>query len=224
MIKKLLLPTLLLSIPFAGSALPVLTVGVPANSYLSTPSTVSPSFGSLINFDALTPNTALSATQFVSQGVASISSPDGLMVLPYSTQSAPNEVFDNSSNGTANISVRLTAGAATVGVGVADSDPVTISLQALNSAGTALGSAFSINIASTGAANNPGNGYYLLTDTSSDIYGFLLTQTSASANYSGLAIDDVQFSAGQVAPEPGTSALMGLGVVALALGLRRKRA
>jgi hypothetical protein len=222
--KCLLVANLLFSISVAVSAAPILSIGTPADSYLATPSGVSPRFGTLINFDGLTPNAALNPTQYFSQGVASISSPDSLTVLPYSTQSAPNEIFDKSTNGTADITVRLTSGAGTIGVGIADSDPVTITLQALNSAGSVFGTAFSINIANTGVPNNPGNGYYILTDSSADIYGFRLTQTTGNANYSGLAVDDIQFADLQSVPEPASTALLPIAGALLfaAKGLRKR--
>lgn len=221
MTKCLVIAQLLISITVAVSAAPILSTGTPANSYLATPTGVSPQFGTLINFDGLTPNTALNPAQYVSQGVASIASPGGLTVLPFSTQSAPNEIFDNSASGTADISVRLTSGVGAIGVGIADSDPVTITLQALNSAGNLFGTAFSINIASTGDANNPGNGYYILTDNSPDIYGFHLTQTAGNANYSGLAIDDLQFAS---VPEPASTALIAMsGVLLFAVKALRRR-
>ncbi len=215
----LFLLTSLLSITATVSAAPVLGVGTPANSYLSVPSGVSPRFGTLISFDELTPNTFLNPAQYASLGVASINSPDALIVLPYSTQSGPNEIFDSSVNGTADISVRLISGVGAVSVGIADSDPVTITMQALNSTGNTFGTAFTINVATTGDPNNPGNGYYLLTDSSPDIYGFVLMQTVGNGSYSGLAIDDLQ-----IAPEPAGIALLALGgVVVATLKLRRKQ-
>ena len=217
--KTVLLATLVFSTTLAIEAAPALGVGTPANAYLATPSGVSPRFGTLINFDELTPNTSLSSTQYISKGVGSVSSPDGLTVVPFSTQSGPNEIFDPSTNGTADIVIRLTGGVGAIGVGIADIDPVTLTFQALNASGNPFGTAFSINIATTGDPTNPGNGYYLLRDTTPDIYGFLLTQSVANSNYSGLAIDDVQF-----APEPASTALVLAGaLICVALAGRRKQ-
>lgn len=60
-------------------------------------------------------------------------------------------------------------------------DPVTITLQALNSAHTALGCAFTITIPEN--TLNPGNGYYVIEDTTADIYGLQITQSVSNANY-----------------------------------------
>jgi len=191
---------------------PVLITGTPADAYTLPNTGASPNLhGILVNFDNLTPFATYST--YTSGGV-SISSPDGLMVLPYSSQSAPNELFDDSAAGSANLTIGLTQGATAIGVGIADSDAVTITLQALNSGGTAFGPAFNLTIPETGA--NPGNGYYVVEDTTADIYGLRITQPLSNANYSGLAIDDVQ-----VAPEPSTLMLLAAG--AAVFGARRLR-
>ncbi len=68
-----------------------------------------------------------------------------------------------------------------MGVGIADSDadansnPVNIFLQALNSTGGDLGAAEEINITEVGS--NPGNGYFYVTDTTDDVYGIQITQS-----------------------------------------------
>jgi hypothetical protein len=130
-----------------------------------------------------------------------ITSPDGLYAIPYSTQSGLNELFDNSPDGSANITISYVPGTAAIGVGIADGDtdgsgdPVSIGLQALNSTGGDLGSAFTVTIPETSL--NPGNGYFVVEDTTPDIYGLQIT--TAATGQSGLSIDDVQ-----VAPEPST--------------------
>jgi hypothetical protein len=193
---------------------PVLIVGTPADSFLATPTSASPNLGGVkINFDSLTPFTTYSA--YTSQGV-SISSPDGLEVLPFSTQSAPNELFDTSAAGSANITVNYAQGVTAIGVGIADSDPVTIFLQALNAGDTAFGSLFSITIPETGT--NSGNAYYVIEDTTPDIHGLQITQPLSNANFSGLAIDDVQ-----VAPEPSSFVLLTAGIACLGSLRLRKR-
>jgi hypothetical protein len=194
---------------------PVLISGTPADDYSLPNTSASPNLqGILLNFDSLTP---LATYSTYTSGGVSISSPDGLEVLPYSSQSAPNELFDNSAAGSANITIGITKGATAIGVGIADSDSVTITLQALNSVGTVFGPAFNLTIPETGS--NPGNGYYVVEDTTADIYGLRITQPLSSVNYSGLAIDDVQ-----VAPEPSTFMLLAAGAAVLGTRLLRKRA
>jgi hypothetical protein len=206
----------------SANASPTLATGTPGNSYNSPPTGVSPRFGTLFDFDALTPMSTFNPATYAAQGV-NISSPDGLVVYPYSTQSGPNELFDNSANGSANISIK-TFGTEEIGVGIADSDitaggvPVTVYLQALNASGVGFGSLFTVTLPVDGS--NPGNGYFMISDTSYDIYGLQITQPVGSVNYSGLAIDDLQVAP---TPEPSTFALLGtLSLLAGAARLRRR--
>lgn len=198
------------------SAAPILTVGVPANSILATPTASTPSSGTLFNFDTLTPNSIFNPGQYAARGV-SISSPDGLLVEPFSTQTSPNELFDNNGNGSADITIRTNA-TNQVAIGIADSDGVTVMLQALNANGTALGSAFSVTLPTDGA--NPGNGYFAVSDSSYDIYGLQILQPSTDANFSGLAIDDLRVTA---APEPFSCGLLGAASLLFVVGRLRKR-
>ncbi|MBV8830381.1 MAG: PEP-CTERM sorting domain-containing protein [Acidobacteriaceae bacterium] len=200
---------------FTANATPTLVVGTPGNSYLSTPKGPSPQMGVLANFDNLNPGPLAS---YLTPGVA-VTSPDGFQVLPYSTQSGPNELFDNSSDGTANISIKLATGTSGIGIGIADGDPVSVTLQALNASGTVFGPVFSVNLAATQDPNNPGNGYYALFDTTSDIFGLQILQPTGSSNFSGLAIDDLQ-----AVPEPASFVLLGAGAVLLGLSRLRRRA
>jgi F0F1-type ATP synthase membrane subunit c/vacuolar-type H+-ATPase subunit K len=78
-------------------------------------------------------------------------------VDPFSTQSGPNELFDNSSDGTADITVALTSGISAIGIGIADSDAVSITLQALAQNGSNLGSPFTIPLSTTEGAINTGD-------------------------------------------------------------------
>lgn len=125
-------------------------------------------------------------------------------------------MFDDSSNGTADITIDLSRGTSAIGIGIADSDPVSITLQALAANGSALGSPFSVTIPETGP--NPGNGYYVVEDSTPDIFGLTITQTAASTSYSGLAIDDLQ-----TAPEPSTVLLLTAGVALLGFARLRGR-
>lgn len=219
-VKSLLLSSVILAAVSANAA-PTLGTGTPGNSILSTPTGPIPNLGgTLINFDDLTPGASVSATQYAGQGVSSISSPGGLTAIPFSTQSSPNELFDGSPNGTANITIDLASGVSSIGIGIADSDPFAVTLQALAANGTALGSPFTVTIPSSGV--NSGNGYFYISDTSNDIFGLEILQNTGNVNNSGLAIDDLQFAAS--APEPSTYALFGAGAIGLALLRRRKRA
>jgi hypothetical protein len=209
--------------PLLSQAALIWSTGTPADDSSLPNIPASPKLGSvLINFDSLPscqsfpPSgcTNYSGTTF--SGVT-ISSPDGLYAIPFSAQTAPNELFDNSGDGTANIAVETSVGQLAFGVGIADSDPVTITLQALGAGDVALGPAFAVTIPELGGT--AGNGYYYVQDTTPEIFGFTITQSVASADFSGLAIDDVQ-----VSPEPSTLLLL-IGGAALVGSLRlRKRA
>ncbi|MGD0732171.1 MAG: hypothetical protein ABR956_12995 [Terracidiphilus sp.] len=205
----------------AANALPVLITGTPSNAYSVPPTTVpSPILGGpIVNFDNLTAcqtYPSCSTVTSLTQGNFTFSSPDGLAVIPYSSQSAPNELWDASSDGSANLTISLNGATSALGVGIADSDdlslyqefgvPVNITLQALGAGDTDLGSPFIVTISESGS--NPGNGYFVVQDTTSDIYGL---QISAPAtDESGLAIDDVQAT-----PEPSSFTFMALGLIGL---------
>jgi hypothetical protein len=193
--NPLLCSCLLLLTPIISQASPVLIVGTPGNSMLSTPTGPSPNLGGiLLTFSELTPFSPFNPATYAARGVT-ISSPDGLTVEPFSTQSNPNFLFDNGPNGTANVTISLAFGTAALGVGIADSDsPVNIMLQVLGAGGVNLAS-FGVTISQNTV--NPGNGYFVVQDTTADIRGLQITQTISSSNNSGLAIASVQ-----VVPEP----------------------
>jgi hypothetical protein len=214
--------------PLFVQAAPILLTGTPADDSRRPNTPVSPRFGTLINFDGLPscqvfpPDgscTNLSGSTF--SGVT-ISSPDGLYAIPFSAQTAPNELYDAGVNGVANITLTSTFGVTAFGVGISDSDvddnldPLNIILQALDSTGNAFGQAFTVTVPETGG--NPGQGYFILSDTTADIYGLQITQSVANANFSGLAIDDVQF-----APEPSTFLMLITGAgIAGAFRMRKR--
>jgi hypothetical protein len=209
---------LLLLTPFLAQADSII-VGTPGNALLATPSGPSPNLGgTLLTFSNLSPFSTFNPSTYAPQGIT-ISSPDGLTVLPYSTQTnPPNELFDNSSNGTANITISLINGVNAIGVGIADSDsPVNIMLQALNASGGNLGSAFAVTIPE--GPVNPGNGYFVVEDTTADIGGLKITETMGGSSYSGLAIADVQ-----VAPEPSSWMLLAGGLAMIGFYRLLKRA
>jgi hypothetical protein len=207
-IKATLCCLSLLFTGMAAHAAPILLVGTPGDSFLSTPTKPSPNLnGTFLNFDSLTPFATMSS--YTSNNVT-ISSPDGLEVFPFSTQSGPNELFDNSAAGSANINISLTQGAYGIGVGIADSDPVTIMIQALGLGGVDLGSPFAVTIPETGTT--AGNGYFVVEDFTALLYGLQVTETVSNPNYSGLAIDDVQVG---YTPEPSSMVLMATALAVL---------
>ncbi len=210
--------------PLLMQAGPVWFTGTPADDSNLPNKPALPNLGGvLINFDSLAscptfpPSgcTDYSGTTF--SGVT-ISSPDGLYAIPFSAQTAPNELFDNSAAGSASITVSTTGPQYAFGVGISDSDPVTISLQALGAGGVALGAPDVITITETGG--NPGNGYFYVTDTLGELFGFTITQSQSDPGFSGLAIDDVQAAT----PEPSTFLLLSAGAAIFAGRRLRKRA
>jgi hypothetical protein len=213
----------MLATPLLTLAGPIWLVGTAADDSSLPNKPATPNLGGvLINFDGLSscavfpPSgcTNYSGTAF--SGVT-ISSPDGLYAIPFSAQTAPNELFDNSAEGSASITVETAGGESAFGVGIADSDPITITLQALGAGYVPFGAADVITIPETGG--NPGNGYYYVVDTTSDIFGFTITQSLSDPSFSGLAIDDVQ-----VSPEPSTFLLLTAGAATLGILRLRRRA
>ena len=199
-----------------SSAAVSIAVGTPGNSSLATPTGPSPSFGTLVNFDNLAQSSSPAAS--LTAGPITISSPDGVSVIPFSSMSSPNEVQDNGADGVANLTIKLNSQTNELGVGVSDLDGVSVTVQALGSNGLPLGSSFVENLNNTNDIN--GDSYFVLSDTSYDIYGLKITQTASNANYSGLAIDDVQVAP---IPEPSGFALFGAGLAVLGgLGLRKR--
>ena len=216
----------LLMTSLAVQAAPILVVGTPGDLTLSTPTGPTPRLTILANFDSLTPDTgaAFNPSTYSSVGLTISSSNGGLTVISGSSQSSknsPNELWDDTidnapGDGSANILIQYAPGTAALGFGIADFDPVLITIQPLAQDGSNLGSAFTINPQNNLIPSEPGNGYYVVEDSSADIFGVLITQ-AGGANNSGLAIDDVA-----VAPEPSTLMLFATGIAILGfLRLRR---
>ena len=223
-IRSLLYIPLFLMMPLLVQAGPVWFTGTPADDSSLPNTPASPKLGGvLVNFDGLAscqtfpPSgcTNYSGTAF--SGIT-ISSPDGLYAIPFSGQTSPNELFDNSAEGSASITVATAGGQYAFGVGISDLDDVTITLQALGAGGVAFGVPDVVTITQIGG--NPGNGYFYVRDTVTDLYGFTITQSSSDPSFSGLAIDDVQ----AVTPEPSTLLLLSAGAAIFAARRLRKRA
>lgn len=221
-LKPLLYVPLMLFIPLLVQADTLtLVTGTPGNDYLATPSGPSPNLGgTLLSFSTLTDGATYTTTDPLVQDGVTISSPNGIMVEPYSTQSNPNFLFDEGAGGTADTTISLSFAASAIGVGIADfDDPVDVTLEALGAGGVDLGT-FDISnavIAAESALVNPGNTYFIVEDNNPDIYGLVITQTDSSPNNSGLAIADVQAT-----PEPSSLAFLVAGIMAI-VGFSRLR-
>ena len=208
-IKYLLCGACFLLATSMANADPIIVIGTPADTLMGVPA-ASPAWGDNVeNFNSLVPFTTYST---YTSGTTSISSPDGLVVLPNSTQIAPNELFDNSPNGSANITISSSYPVCAIAVGIADLDPnpVMVTLQALGAGGADLGSPFTVNILATGSQTDPGNGYYVVEEPTAIIWGLQITQPVGNPSYSGLAIDEVQTT-----PEPPSFVFMASGLLAL---------
>ncbi len=193
--------------------------GTPSNAFHS-PAILNPTpnFGGLtINFDTPgledpTATCVVSSCPSLTLQNVTFSSPDGFQVVPFSEQSGPNELFDTSADGSANLTISLTQGVGFIGIGIADEDftsggaPVTIALEALGLGNTNLGT---FNVTMPQLGTTAGNGYFVITDsTAPNLFGLKIT-TAGDPNGldSGLAIDDVQ-----VVPEPSSYLLVASGV------------
>jgi PEP-CTERM motif len=205
------------------------TSGTPSNSSHS-PAILTPTpngGGLIINFDTadlenMSATCVVSSCPSLTVQNVTFSSPDGVQVIPDSDQSFPNELFDTSSIGAANLTIAFATGVGSIGVGIADGDftsagaPVTITLEALGAGNTDLGT-FNVTIPELGAT--AGNGYFVVTDnTAANLFGLNITTAGDSTGLdSGLAIDDVQ-----VVPEPSSYLLVASGV-ALFFCLRKRK-
>jgi hypothetical protein len=176
---------------------------------------LSPQFGTLVNFDSLTPNTVLASGAFASVGVASIVDNGGstpLNVLPYSSMSGPNEI-GTSGTYAGDILITLTKPSTEIGIGVASDGATPVTLKA-----TTVGGVVTTEIISSVPATALGNfdGYYVFSDPSFDLASLEIISAQ------NLAIDDLQFAP---VPEPVGLTLFGAGAAFLGLvGLRRKKA
>ena len=163
-------------------------------------------------------------SQYASQGVT-ISSPDGLLIYPFSTQTAGGiELYDEGTSGnfdgTANITIGLAGGVEDLGVGISDGDnPVNVTITALGAGNINLGSLnVSTTVVAAESASNYANTYFVVEDTTPGIFGVQITQTIGGG--SGLALAEVE-----VSPEPSTLLLfIGGGLAMLGCTRLRKKA
>jgi hypothetical protein len=250
-IKQLFYIPAMLMMPLLAQAGTVTIVeGTPGdNSFL--PATLpSPNFSGVINFANLesqitalgSPNTGncdnsgmncptFNPSQYASQGVT-ISSPDGLLIYPFSDQTAGGiELFDpgatnpstctstSTCDGTANITIGLAGGVQNLAVGISDfDDPVDVKITALGAGGANLGSldvSTDIEAATAGTSQT----YFVVGDTTPGIYGLEITQTTVTDG-SGLALAEVEYT-----PEPSTFMLLiGGGLAMIGSARLRKKA
>jgi hypothetical protein len=171
-----------------------------------------PVFGTLVNFDSLTPMSTFAPATYSSLGLASISnSPasDPLLVLPFSSQTPPNFLSTGASDNYAgNITFTFTNPTSMAGFGIAEDGVTAVTFTVSGVSGNVLGT-FTETVPSTTF-----NAYYVLSDPSFDIKSISVSATQ------NLAIDDVQFS---TVPEPSTVALVTAGMAFLLLSIRKRR-
>ncbi len=211
--KTLLLnAALIISACFCQGA--TLTLGSPNFNPL-TGVTLSPRFGTYINFDNLLPFSTVGANAYAARGVQSITSNtanDPLIANPLSPQSAPNLLETASAvagGATGGITFTFNRLVNIVGIGVNETDGLPDTLTLLGASGNVLAS-----FTQTVAASSPTqfNAYYVITDTTEDIRSLVIS--SAAGNF---GVDDLQF-----APEPLNLTLVAGGLLLLGLFKARK--
>jgi hypothetical protein len=226
-IRPLLYIPFMLMMPLLAEAGTAIVQGTAGDSNLLPASLPTPGLGNVINFaNLLSQITSLppavqancfdngvdcptfNSSQYASEGVT-ISSPDSLLIYPFSSQTAGGiELFDPGTggdlDGTANITIGLAGGVSELAVGISEfDDPINLTIEALGLGGTDLASMnVSAAVEAQELAGNTGNTYFVAEDTTAGIYGLQITQTIATGG-SGLALAEVEFT-----PEPSTFLLL----------------
>jgi hypothetical protein len=183
---------------------------------LGTPNTfgsgLTPTFGTMVNFDSLAPLSSFAPATYSSLGIASISNAPAsnpLLVLPFSPQTPPNYLTTGASDNYAgNITFTFTSSTNMAGFGISEDGTTPVIFTAFGIAGNVLGT-FTEPVPSSTF-----NACYVLSDPSFDIKSI---SVSAAQN---LGIDDVQFS---TVPEPSTAALLIAGTACLLFSAGRRR-
>ncbi len=199
-----------------GSAATLIT-GTPNSSDNSTGTAtgLSPTFGTLVNFDELTPNSALNSSAYAALGISSIAATNGtaaIAAVPFSGQSQPNYIgpldFSN-----IDILISLTQPTSEIGVGVLAGSSNSFTLRAL---GTANNVVASYTVTVPGEGVSAFNAYYAIQDTAATIKSLEIVGNGG--------IDDLQFlSASASAPEPASYALFGAGLLGLGVLATKRR-
>jgi hypothetical protein len=178
---------------------------------------LSPVFGTLINFDDKATGTVVGATDYVAQGVASITETEGLGTFARyaGSQSMPNYIGTGASgerktdaalgwDGT--ILIQFAGLASKVGIGIADSQGGPETIYAYDSLN---------NLLESFQAPTGSNVYVGFDRAVADIKYFKITGDF-------FAVDDLQFIARTAVPEPATMFLLGFGLAGIA-AISRKR-
>jgi hypothetical protein len=251
-IKKLsCIPAMLLMPLLAQAGTVQIVQGTPGDNNLLPASSPSPSFSTVINFAnlesqivALGPTNAANCdnngtncptfnpSQYASPQGVTISSPDGLLIYPFSDQTAGGiELFDpgatspstctstGTCDGTANITIGLAGGVNAIAVGLSDfDDPVALTIEALGAGGADL-ETLDVSLDVENATAGTGQTYFVAEDTTPGIYGLEITQTDVTDG-SGLALAEVELT-----PEPSTFMLLiGGGLAMIGSARLRKKA
>lgn len=237
--------SLMLMLPLLAAADTVTIVQGTAGDANFLPATApSPNLGGVINFANLAGGVTSNCVdnlvcptfnpdQYAAQGVT-ISSPDGLLIFPFSTQTSGGiELYDPGAtdsstcapnfacDGTANITIGIAGGVSELAVGISDGDdPLALTITALGAGGTVLASMdVSSAVEAADSAENYANTYFVAEDaTGAGIYGLQITQTVPTFG-SGLALAEVE-----VTPEPSTLLLLSAGAAIFGALRLRKRA
>jgi hypothetical protein len=199
------------------SSAATLITGTPNSSDNSTgtPRGLSPTFGTLINFDELTPNSTLNAPAYAGLGITSIAATNGtaaLSAVPFSGQSQPNYIgpldFSN-----IDILITLAQPTSEIGLGLLAGSSTTFTVRALGSSNNLVAS-YSLTVPSDGVSAF--NAYYAIQDTGATIKSLEIIGNGG--------IDDLQFLSGSAsAPEPASFALFGGGLLSVGFLSMKKR-
>jgi PEP-CTERM motif len=226
--------------------------GVAGDNTLLPASSPSPGFSTVINFANLESqivalgsaaaancdNNGLGCptfnpSQYASPQGVTISSPDGLIIFPFSDQTAGGiELFDpgatspatcipnQTCDGTANITISLAGGVNALAVGISDfDDPVDVTLSVLGASGVIFSDTIDPTSAIEAATATTGQTYFVAEDTTPDITGIEITQSLPTGG-SGLALAEVELT-----PEPSTFMLLiGGGLAMIGAARLRKKA